>query len=325
LNTSRNRIERGEWSPPAERFAEGRNKALTLADYADRWLEHRNLKARTMTHYRALLDEHISKKLGAIPIKNLTADAIRAWHSDTLVDRPTDRSHAYGLLHAILATAVTDGLIPVNPATSRRRHRVRAKRAPVIPTMEELARVADIINERFRALVLIAAWCGLRWGEVTELRRKDIGEGCETITVSRGVIHRSGQCHVDTPKSGRGRVVVVPPHIRADLKRHLDAFVGRGPEALLFTPTRGGCHLSEKTFRLHYRRAMESVGRMCVRMHDLRHFSSTEAARVGNLAEVIGRLGHSTVTASLRYQQIAQGRDAAVAQALSELAERDSD
>ena len=116
----------------------------------------------------------------------------------------------------------------------------------------------------------------------------------------------------------------MPPHIRADVKHHLDAFVTNDPDALLFSPPRGGCHLSEKTFRLHYRRAMEKAGRTGVRIHDLRHFSGTMAARVGNLVETMGRLGHSTVSASLRYQQIAQGRDAAVAQALSELAGMDT-
>lgn len=324
LATERRLTERGEWIPPVERAVQTKAKALTLADYAERWLEHRDVKPRTRIHYRALLDKHIIPGLGSVPLMAVTPEAIRVWYSATLVDRPTYRSHAYGLLHAICATAVTDGLIRGNPCHIPRAASVRAKRAPVVTTVEELTEVADVIDKRFRAVVLISAWCGLRWGEVSELRRKDVGESAETIAVVRGAVHRSGQCHVDTPKSGRGRVVVVPPHIRADVKHHLDAFVDPDPAALLFSPPRGGCHLSEKTFRLHYRRAMERVGRTGVRIHDLRHFSGTQAARVGNLREVMDRLGHSTVSASLRYQQIAQGRDAAVAQALSELTRTDT-
>jgi len=52
----------------------------------------------------------------------------------------------------------------------------------------------------------------------------------------------------------------------------------------------------------------------------LRHFSGTQTARVGNLVETMGRLGHSTVTASLRYQHQVSGRDVEIAAALSELA-----
>ena len=323
LADERRRIERGEWSPPAQRATQGKNQVLTLADYAERWLAHRDLKPRTKTHYRALLDQHIIPGLGSVPLTALTPHAIRAWHCGTLVDRPTYRSHAYGLLHAVLATAITDGLIAANPCHIPRAASVRAKRASVIPTVGELARAADLIDERYRALLLISAWCGLRWGEVTELRRSDIGENAETITVARGVTHGNG-CHIDTPKSGRGRVVVVPPHIRASVLHHLNAFVASKPDAVLFRPPRGGCHLSEKTFRLHYRRAMEKAGRTGVRIHDLRHFAGTQAARVGNLVETMGRLGHSTVSASLRYQQIAHGRDVAVAEALSELAVRDT-
>jgi Phage integrase, N-terminal SAM-like domain len=53
---------------------------LTLQTYADRWLEHRDLKPRTYEHYRVLLDDHILPKLGARPIASITADDVRDWH-----------------------------------------------------------------------------------------------------------------------------------------------------------------------------------------------------------------------------------------------------
>jgi integrase len=52
--------------------------------------------------------------------------------------------------------------------------------------------VAEAIEPHYRALVLISAWCGLRWGEVTELRRKDIGKDALVLTVSRGATHQEG-------------------------------------------------------------------------------------------------------------------------------------
>ncbi|HTH84846.1 hypothetical protein [Mycobacterium sp.] len=55
-------------------------------------------------------------------------------------------------------------------------------------------------------------------------------------------------------------------------------------------------------------------------MHDLRHFVGTQTARVGNLRETMERLGHRTPKASLIYQQIVNGRNAEVADALSMLA-----
>ena len=60
-----------------------------------------------------------------------------------------------------------------------------------------------------------------------------------------------------------------------------------------------------------------------MRIHDLRHFAGTQAARVGNLPETMARLGHSTPKASLIYQGIARGRAEEVAAALSKLAGHD--
>ena len=60
-------------------------------------------------------------------------------------------------------------------------------------------------------------------------------------------------------------------------------------------------------------------------IHSLRHFTGTTTARVGNLVETMGRLGHSTVQASLLYQSIVSGRDVEIAEALSKLAEHADD
>jgi integrase len=195
------------------------------------------------------------------------------------------------------------------------------KREPVILSVDEIAKVTDAITpERLRCLVLVSAWCGLRWGEVIELRRKDIDETCEIVMVSRAVTHR-GSCRIDTPKSGKARAVVVPPHIRADLKHHLEVFVSKDADALLFSAMRGGCHLDDWAFaKSVFSPALKTVGREGVRIHDLRHFAGTQTARVGNLVETMSRLGHSTVKASLTYQAMVSGRDAEVAAALSVLA-----
>jgi integrase len=322
LATERRLIERGEWTAPAARTA-AHKAVLTLGDYASAWIAQRSLKERTRLHYQALMADHITPALGQVELARLTPQTVRAWHASTLVDKPTYRAHAYALMHAVCATAVRDELLSVNPCQIERAMSTQRRREPVILTVPELAALADTVPERHKALVLISAWCGLRWGEVTELRRKDIGAGCEIITVSRAVTHR-GTCRIDTTKSGHSRTVVVPPHIRADLKGHLDTFTGSDPEALIFPPSRS-CHVNDRTFRGNFNEALAEIGREGVRVHDLRHFSGTMTARVGSLRETMDRLGHSTVGASMRYQQAVSGRDVEVAVALSRLAETDTD
>lgn len=92
------------------------------------------------------------------------------------------------------------------------------------------------------------------------------------------------------------------------------------PEALLFPPRQGGCHLPPNSFRPHFDHALAEIGRQGVRVHDLRHFAGTQVARVGTLRESMTRLGHSTVSASLMYQGMVNGRDVEIAEALSRLA-----
>jgi integrase len=195
------------------------------------------------------------------------------------------------------------------------------QRDPAVLTVTEVAALADAIRpERLKALVLLCAWTAVRWGEVSELRRKDVGDDCEILFVTRAVTRRDGVYRVDTPKAGKGRAVVIPPHIREDLRNHLSTHVAKEDDALLFPAARGG-HINDRVFsREYFAAALKSIGREKVRVHDLRHFAGTQTARVGNLVETMGRLGHSTVKASLIYQQIVSGRDAAVADALSELA-----
>jgi integrase len=156
----------------------------------------------------------------------------------------------------------------------------------------------------------------LRWGHWIRY---------ETISVHRAVTHRidadGSRCRIDTTKSGKGRTVVVPPHIRADIKAHLDSHTGPDADAPLFVPVRGGCHVNDKAFADSYLKpALKAVGRESVRFHDLRHFAGTMTARVGgSVSETMVHLGHSTSKASLLYQAVDE-RQAAIADALSKLA-----
>jgi integrase len=91
-------------------------------------------------------------------------------------------------------------------------------------------------------------------------------------------------------------------------------------DALLFPAEHGG-HLAPSTLYRHFYKARERAGRPDLRFHDLRHSGAALAALSGaTLAELMARLGHSTPQAAMRYQHAAQGRDEALAVALSKVA-----
>ncbi|HTQ22236.1 site-specific integrase [Mycobacterium sp.] len=211
LGDERRLIDQDIWTSPTQRAARRKADSITLNEYADKWIEHRNVKPGTKIEYKRLKARLIADTLGKAPLKNITTDAVRGWYSSLGNDTPRRNSHAYGLLHAIMSTAVADQLIPANPCMIPRAMNTARKREPVILSVIELAKVADAIKpERLRCFVLVSAWCGLRWGEAIELRRRDIDDTCEVIMVSRAVTHRgslkpgSPGCRIDTPKSGKG-------------------------------------------------------------------------------------------------------------------------
>jgi len=180
----------------------------------------------------------------------------------------------------ICNTAVRDGLLDRNPCQIVSATNAKPKRKVSVASTVELHAIADKLgaddsSAQLKALVLLAAWCGLRFGEVSELRRKDVNSECSVLTVTRAVTHRSDpnaaekgsaakaeRCRIDSTKGNEDvRVVTIPPHIRDDVKAHLQRHVAKGDEALLFTPVRGGCHLHDRVFNDAFKRAAKSVGR----------------------------------------------------------------
>ena len=310
-----------DWTTPAYRDAQRWTAGETLAEFGTRWIAERTLKPRTRALYESQFSGHIVPDLGTVPVRQVTAERVRSWYAALDSQHARRNSQVYGLLHAVMATAVKDGVLTANPCQIERAMNTARKREPKILSLPQVAELAEKMPLQYGVLVLLAAWCGLRWGEVIELRRRDVGMEGATLTIARAVTHH-GLCRIDTPKSGKARMVVVPPHIRSAVQHHLDTYVSAGDDALLFTPARGGCHVNDKVFAdSYFKPALAAIGCEGVRIHDLRHFSGSQTARVANLPETMARLGHSTAKASLMYQQQVSGRDVEIAVALSKLAE----
>nr|WP_206070212.1 tyrosine-type recombinase/integrase [Knoellia sp. DB2414S] len=320
LVDERRLISAGLWSSPKAR---ARSKATTFGEYAERWMARRELKPRTASHYRSLLDRHILPTFAQVPLKGITSESVREWHADLDRSKPVLRSHAYGLLRTILGTAVTDEKIPANPAHIRGAGTARRTRKIKPATLPELETLTAAMPVKYRPMVMLSSWCALRFGEVTELRRRDLDLKAGVIRVRRGVVRADGQKVIGSPKSEAGtRDVAIPPHLIPMLKAHLDSMPMRGRDALLFPAADGESHIAPSTLYRVFYPARKAAGRPDLRWHDLRHTGAVLAAQTGaTLAELMGRLGHSTPQAALRYQHAAQERDAQIAALLSKMAE----
>ena len=195
--------------------------------------------------------------------------------------------------------------------------------APERPTasVAEVAALAKAMPEHLRIVVLLAAWCQLRRGELLGLRRRDVDmlHGSLSVSVTRTKL-MSGEMIDKAPKSDAGRrTVAVPSHVLPALTDHLERFVGAELGALVLTGEKGG-PLRPQVLATAWNAARAKVGRTDLRLHDLRHSGLTWSAATGaTVAELMRRAGHASPAAALRYQHATEDRDRVLADALSAL------
>lgn len=314
-------VDLGIWQPtssPASPYG------VTVREYAHAWLRTRELRPTTETNYRRYLESRILPALGDVPVSRLNPATVRNWYADQNPEQPTTRANSYALLKAILTTAVDEDLIAANPCRIRgasSKHRVR-RIDPATPA--EIETMAAAMPPGYETMLLVAAWCGPRSGELRELRRKDIDLKAGIIHVRRSVSHVPPRRVIIGPtKSEAGmRDVHIPPHLLPALRRHVAALVLPDQEAILWpSPSDPHTHLRMSTLDRMWYPARAAAGRDTMRWHDLRHTGATLAAVAGaTLKETMDRIGHSTPNAALMYQHASEQRQREIAVKLSALA-----
>lgn len=217
-------------------------------------------------------------------------------------------------------------VVQANPCTIKG---AAPERSPEMRTaiIDQVAKLAEAVPPWYRALVLLAAYGGLRWGELAGLCRRHVDLAGGTVTVEQQLLEVDGAFALGPSKSDAGRRTVALPRIVVDaLAGHLAAHVPDDPGAYLFR-SEENTNLCRSNFRRRvWVPATRAAGVEGLRFHDLRHTAGTPAAVAGGtLREVMDRLGHSTAAAALRYQHAMANRDAAIARALDAmmLAEED--
>lgn len=147
---------------------------------------------RTDEGYQYLLDSYLEPALGALPLGKLTPMAVRTWHAELVRDAPQSVApKAYRLLHAILVTAADDGLIGTNPCRIKGASSEHTAERPMLG-VADVATLAEVIEPHWKALVLLAAYGGLRFGELMGLRRRDVDLLHGVVAVGSQLVELSG-------------------------------------------------------------------------------------------------------------------------------------
>jgi integrase len=326
LTLVESQIARGEWTDPER-------AKVTLGDYAERWIAERpGLRPRTVELYWWLLRRHVVPWLGGVPLGKIDTPLVREWRAKLLAEgvSVSTTAKAYRFLRSVLMTAANeDRIIPRNPCQVRGADKEQPDERPVL-TVAEVTTLADAMPARFRAMILLATFASLRFGEVTALERRDVDLVAGTVRVRRTFVEVRGEGLVPgPPKSQAGRRrVSVPPTVVEAMREHLAAYVGDDPSALVFTGPKGG-PIWRGNFRklTAWTKTVAGLGMAGLHFHDLRHTGNTLAAGSGvSTRDLMARMGHDSVRAAIIYQHATTEADARIAAALeAELSGDDED
>ena len=206
---------------------------------------------------------------------------------------PSSVRRVFTILDQLFDSAVDLGLIVASPTERAWLPRVTRMEMRFL-TPAELEHLADIIDERYRAMVLTMAWATLRIGEATGLRRSDIDLVAGTIRVANNVVEVAGKLHEGLPKTAAGRRAMrLPPSLVDELAEHLDRFSGA---TYVFATPEGEVLHAEDWRATHWRPAVERAGLAPLRPHDLKRSGVAFLAAAGvDPSEIARRAGHASV------------------------------
>jgi integrase len=288
---------------------------VLFRDYAKEWLASRaHLRPRTLELYRSELKCHLLPAFGNVPLNKMNKRTVRAWYARLAATKSqVTAAKCYRLLAAILNTAVDDELIAANVCRIKGAAVEQSPERPLV-TVDEALSIASAIEPRYRVLVLLAAFCGLRLGELMALTRADLDLLHRRVIVTKQLQEWGNQIAVAPPKLAAGvRVVAIPLVLVPELEDHLARWGGASATAALFSGPKGG--LRRSTFYRAWRAALLEAGISSdLHPHDLRHLANMLAARVPGTTtkDLLARIGHVSPQAALRYQHATEAADQAM-------------
>jgi integrase len=272
--------------------------------WCDKWLKTQShLKPSTYARYEGIVGKHIKPRWGSTPLVKVQHEDVAEWISSIRLS-PASVQYIHRVFSLIMELAVRGGRISRNPAHGIRLPK-QGKAQKRFLTRDEVFRLADAAAEypipevgwQYRALVLLLAFCGLRWGEVAGLKVKRLDLLKRRLTVAETLSEISGHLVWGTPKSHAARQVPIPNFL-VDMLAEVTA--GKAADELVFTTWRGK-PLRNLNFRRDvFDRAAAESNLNHLTPHELRHTAASLAVSAGaNVKAVQRMLGHASAAMTL--------------------------
>lgn len=294
-------LARGDYIAP-------RAGRITVGSIGAEWIERQtHLKPSSLRPVESAWRIHVEPRWGRVAVSDVRTTAVQNWVAKLSATRSaTTVARSYGVLAAILDDAVADKRLSSNPARGVKLPRKRAKDRAYL-SHDQVAALARAAG-RNSTLVLLLAYTGLRWGEATALRVRDVDLERRRLTVEQNAVESGSRIEVGTPKSNRRRTVPFPDFLTEALRAQCADDEGRpggypslrAPAALVFR-SRTDEHLRRGNAKDGwFVRAVRDSGVPHITPHDLRHTAASLAVSVGaNVKAVQRMLGHASAAMTL--------------------------
>jgi len=294
--------------------------AGTVGAFAVAWIDAlpaEGVEPATVKHYSEAI-RRLLPAVGTIPLQDLEAldlDGVYGQLLDAGRSARTVRA-SHVAARKMLAEALRVGKVGRNVAEHARPPRAKAARAKQFTTwtVDQLEAFLEAVDgDEHHALWTVAAWTGIRRGEVVALRWDDLDEAGGALVVSRSVGKGLDGLHDKAPKSDAGRrrveldsdlLGVLRAHRQAQRERRVALGPGWRDHGLIFCEVDGtALHPDRISKRWAYlvRAHAAVLGLPAIRLHDLRHSHATQLLAAGVRADVVTeRLGHASVAFTLQ-------------------------
>jgi integrase len=287
--------------------------ALTVGEYIARWLKDVKSTVRQSTHerYEYAIGPHIEPALGRIKLKDLTSAQVRWFYRERLDSglAPATVHKLHVVLHKALKAAVSDGLIPRNPAASLKLPRIIREEINPLNQKEARQLLEAAGGDRLEALYVLALNTGMRQGELLALKWEDVDLERGVLRVCRTLSRRENAYVLGEPKTKKSRRTIrltagAVRALRDHLSRQLEEMERMGslyqPGGLVLATTTGTIinpsNLRNRSFKPLLKRAKLRP----IRFHDLRHTCATLLLSKDVNPKVVSEmLGHTSVSITL--------------------------
>lgn len=274
-------------------------EALTLSDWVEQVIDgDLSLRGSTKYNYQRTLARWIAPTVGCRTLTEIDSAELRRYFGAVLLG-PAGKASVYRLLSEAFRQAVTEGVIERSPLASIRRPRAaRSEIAPLAP--EQVHALAEKVAPRYRVAILLAAYAGLRPGEIGGLRVHDIDVAAGSLRIVQAVRREGGQRVLGDVKTAAGRRrVAIPKFLVEELRRHVEDFPP-APDGRIVSTRSGGIVCNVDLYKRLQEAARVAGITPAPRFHLLRHsYAALMIAQGAHPKIIASQLGHSSIQITL--------------------------